>query len=481
MKNKEEKDYEKLLEDMKKVGLTIVKDMYNTYYGIFNTEDNGNMVYEIHSRNFMIEFKKLYYRIFKVVLEQYEFTAFQQFIELDINNDVETVELANRVYIDEDGVYVYELNRSNKCVFITDGEVFVDYAEGVVFKHNVDYDNQVEPNLDVNHTDLFKYVKKHFNIKSKKQLILFALYLVTNFWGMSINHPLLILTGEKGSSKSTTMRKLEMLTDPKSSNLLGIPKGADGLEIRLSNSYFVSLDNLSTLSRSVSDTLARSITGGSVSKRMLYQNSTEMVLNIKSIVAMNGISLVAKESDLLDRSLIITLERINPDEMRTEEEIWDEFERDRADILGCCFKTLAIALNDNEPIESQEMTRMADFFVACVKVGRALNIPEKVVSKILWENQEEINRKSIDEEIVGLCMVELMSDKTEYTNSVTGLLKDFTTMVTRMGMSWTVLPKLPNALSKKLNKLKSNLESTYGITYEIKNVGTFREIRIQKV
>ncbi len=479
--NKKEIDYAKLLDDLKKSGLTIVKDIYDTYYGIFNTEDKGNLVYAIQSRNFEIEFKKLYYKVFKVVLKQYEVKTFQQFIELDLNNDVETVELANRVYIDENGVYVYELNTLNECVFIENGEIFIDYASGVVFKHNVDYDDQVTPNLDVDHRDLIKYVRKHFNIKSKKQAVLFAIYLVTNFWGMSINHPILILTGEKGSSKSTTMRKIELIIDPKKSDLLGIPKGADGLEIRLSNSYFVSLDNLSSLSRKVSDTLARASTGGSVTKRMLYENSTELVLNIKTIVALNGISLVARESDLLDRSLIISLDRINSDEIRTEEDVWTEFECDLPYILGCCFKTLAIALSDNEPIETCEMTRMADFFVACIKIGRALGIPEETVSQLLWENQDEVNKNSIDEDIVGLCMVELMSDKTEYSNSVTGLLQDFTKIVTDRGMAWYVLPKLPNALSKSLNKLKSNLESAYGITYEIVNIGAFKEIRIQKM
>ena len=43
-------------------------------------------------------------------------------------------------------------------------------------------------------------------------------------------------------SKNTTMRKLEKIIDPKVSDLCGMPKGADGLELRLSNSYFVALD-----------------------------------------------------------------------------------------------------------------------------------------------------------------------------------------------------------------------------------------------
>lgn len=63
-----------------------------------------------------------------------------------------------------------------------------------------------------------------------------------------------------------------------------MPKGADGLELRLSNSYFVALDNLSSISRNVSDTIARAVTGGSVTKRALYHNTKEIVLDIKALV-----------------------------------------------------------------------------------------------------------------------------------------------------------------------------------------------------
>ena len=37
---------------------------------------------------------------------------------------------------------------------------------------------------------------------------------------------------------------------------------------------------------------------------------------------------------------------------------------------------------------------MADFHVACVKVGRVLGISEEEVSDILWENQKNINRRT---------------------------------------------------------------------------------------
>ena len=251
----------------------------------------------------------------------------------------------------------------------------IETVEGVIFRHPANYADQVKPDLRIKPTRLLHYVEKNFNLKSERELKLLTLFLVTSFWGLGINHPMLVLTGEKGSSKSTTLRKLESLIDPKSTNVGGgIPKGSDGLELKLHNNYFTSLDNLSSLSRRVSDTLAVAVTGGSVSKRALYQNTNEIVLDLKSVVAVNGVSLVAKESDLLDRSLIITLKRIEPDEIVTEEALQKQFEEDRAKILGCIFKVLASAFHDKKPVEKQKLIRMADFHVACIKAGRVLGL-----------------------------------------------------------------------------------------------------------
>lgn len=305
------------------------------------------------------------------------------------------------------------------------------------------------------------------------------LYLVTAFFGLQISHSLLILTGEKGSSKSTTMRKLEKLIDPKRSDLCGIPKGTDGLELRLANTYFVCLDNLSSINRNISDTIARAVTGGSVTKRALYHNTKEVVLNIKAMIAINGVSVVARESDLLDRSLILELNRISAKKIKSEQELWEEFEQDRPKILGCIFRILSEALYDDEPITVKEKIRLADFHIACIKVGRVLGMTDEEVSELLWENQRKINRHSIDEDMVACCVIELMKNKKSYINSMTGLLGDLNEIATQNSIIGSVLPKTPNHLSNRLSKIRSNLQAEYNITYNIANVGSFKQITIK--
>ena len=423
--------------------------------------------------------RKVFFERFKIFLNTAQLQTLIEFLEIHPLTDDTVYESACRIYNGKDCL-AYELNKdTEECIVITPEEISISNIPNVYFKHAADFENQVEPSWDVEPKDIFSYIHHHFNLKNEKQEKLLVLYLVTAFFGLQISHSLLILTGEKGSSKSTTMRKLEKLIDPKRSDLCGIPKGTDGLELRLANTYFVCLDNLSSINRNISDTIARAVTGGSVTKRALYHNTKEVVLNIKSMIAINGVSVVARESDLLDRSLILELNRISAKKIKSEQELWEEFEQDRPKILGCIFRILSEALYDDKPITVKEKIRLADFHIACIKVGRVLGMTDEEVSELLWENQRKINRHSIDEDMVACCVIELMKNKKSYINSMTGLLGDLNEIATQNSIIGSVLPKTPNHLSNRLSKIRSNLQAEYNITYNIANVGSFKQITIK--
>lgn len=423
--------------------------------------------------------RKVFFERFKIFLNTAQLQTLIEFLEIHPLTDDTVYESACRIYNGKDCL-AYELNKdTEECIVITPEEINISNVPNVYFKHAADFENQVEPSWDVEPKDIFSYIHHHFNLKNEKQEKLLVLYLVTAFFGLQISHSLLILTGEKGSSKSTTMWKLEKLIDPKRSDLCGIPKGTDGLELRLANTYFVCLDNLSSINRNISDTIARAVTGGSVTKRALYHNTKEVVLNIKAMIAINGVSVVARESDLLDRSLILELNRISAKKIKSEQELWEEFEQDRPKILGCIFRILSEALYDDEPITVKEKIRLADFHIACIKVGRVLGMTDEEVSELLWENQRKINRHSIDEDMVACCVIELMKNKKSYINSMTGLLGDLNEIATQNSIIGSVLPKTPNHLSNRLSKIRSNLQAEYNITYNIANVGSFKQITIK--
>lgn len=380
-----------------------------------------------------------------------------------------------------DGVYVYDLNAEEGQAICIDEEGIseMDTPDKVFFRTKT-FENQVYPDCEVDSTELPSLLKKHMNL-GEESLLLMAIYLVCAFLGCLISVPILVLTGEKGSAKTTMIRRIEKIVDPKMTDLGGASSSVSNLEIRLHNNYFCALDNLSdrSISRKMSDVLCRAVTGGTTTKRKLYTDADEVVLELKSVVAINGVTPVFHESDLADRILLIKTQRLNKKELLTDEELDNSFEADRPAILGCIFQLLGDVLNDDEPLKVQERTRLASFFEYAVKVGRALGYEDEVTADLLWKNQRQVNNQSLSESPVAQCVIELMKDRKEYKDSVSNALGELRMIAEKNYINQSLLPSQPNVLSRRLNEIKSNLE-TKNIYYDIRNIGSFRQIHLYK-
>ena len=133
--------------------------------------------------------------------------------------------------------------------------------------------------------------------------------------------PVLVLTGEQGSAKSTVMRLLRRLVDPNTCPLRSIPREERDLFIAAANGWTVCLDNLSGLPPRLSDALCKLATGGGFAVRQLYTDGDEVLFDALRPVVLNGIADVVTRPDLADRALSLELRPIAEDERKTEEEL----------------------------------------------------------------------------------------------------------------------------------------------------------------
>ena len=388
--------------------------------------------------------------------------------------------LTSRIALSKKNWLCYDLDASQGLAYKISADGYEDIqTPSMVFRQSATYAPQVKPDEDTEAEELPELVKKHFRLQTEEDNFLFSIYLVTAFLKPLVNVPLLILQGEKGSSKSSVLRRIEQIVDPKTTDIMGAPRNNSDLEIRLNNNYFTTLDNLSFLSKKTSDLLARAITGGSTYRRKLYTDTNEIVLNLGSVIALNGIGLVATEADLLDRAIVFKLRRIPESEIKTERELKESFEGDLPKFIGAIFLCISEVLADAQPIAVQKKTRMADWFEYAVKVGRIFGLEDEKTAEVIWKNQKTVNRQTLGENLVAQCLMELMSSRDEYLGSVTQLLGDLCDIAEKNAIKSSLLPGQPNVLSRRLNELKSNLE-TAGIFFEIKNIGAFRQIHIWK-
>ena len=406
----------------------------------------------------------------KQCLDEIEFLKFFAF-EHKISWNLEQ----RMAYRPKKKAYYYDLDTFHgKTVRITAQGYKIIKTPSKMFLQNATYKAQVKPEDTVS-KKLTQLLAPHFKLQSQEHLLLLAMYLVSAFMSPTIKCPLLIFVGDKGSSKSTIMRRIEDIIDPKHTDLTGASNTNADLQLKLNNNKFVSIDNASYLSQKTSDLLARAITGGSASKRKLYTDDQEVFLNLRCLI--NGIHLIAKSTDLLDRALVFHLKRISSTEIKNESELNKAFAKDLPKILGAIFDAVSKVMADKKPIELHKKTRMVDFFETAIKVGRTLGLKDEEAAKIIWKNHEEVNQQSLQENLIAQCIRELMADCTEYKGSVTDLLHDLTAIAEENFIRASFLPGQPNVLSRKLNEIKSNLEEE-GIFFEIKNIGAFRQIHI---
>jgi hypothetical protein len=173
-------------------------------------------------------------------------------------------------------------------------------------------------------------------------------------------YPLLLVHGEQGSAKSTMSRLLRGVIDPNSAPLRSAPKNGQDLMIAAVNSWIIGIDNMSTMSHTMSDDLCRISTGGGYSSRQLYTNDNEYIISATRPVLLNGIEEFAARADLLDRSIYVHCPPITMGKRKREADIYAEFAAIHPGVLGSLLDAASLSLaNTGKTYDS--LPRMADF------------------------------------------------------------------------------------------------------------------------
>ena len=366
-----------------------------------------------------------------------------------------------------------------RAVKITAKGSYIEDQPPILFTRKKNMNLQIEPDFSVKPKKLTELVKKHFRFKSSEDCVLFTVYLVSCFLPQ-IAHVILVLYGEKGSAKSTTMRMVKRLVDPAMHDLLAMPTSKADLAILLANTYLPAFDNIDSLSAEKSDLLCMAATGGAFTKRTLYTDSDETILRFQRCVALNGINVVTSRPDLLDRSIVLELERISKSERKTEKNIWCDFEADIPAFLGAIFNSLSAAISIREGVKLEQVGRMADFTYWGFAIAEVLEIGGDAFLASYLNNQERANQEALTSNPVAAAVMAFMRDKNMWTSCVTALLKELEEVAESEHINTRVKtwPHDPFVLSRRLKEVKSNLEEI-GIFYDIRHAGDYKKITIE--
>ena len=292
-------------------------------------------------------------------------------------------------------------------------------------------------------------------------------------------YPICVFGGEQGAAKSTATRVLKRLIDPNKADLRSAPRDAHNLAIAASNSLVIALDNLSWIPDWLSDALCRLSTGGGFATRELYSDGDESIFEAKRPVVINGIEDLANRGDLLDRSLLIGLDRISDHNRRTEREFWQAFDQDRPYLTATVYDAISAAMRNLSSVSIAELPRMADFAEWCVAAEPLLGIEEGGFMQSYSGNRASAHSLALEGSHVARYLRLQIGQQSEWRGTATALLSALNGLarhdeVTRQ-KGW---PKTPRVLSGHIRRIAPNLREA-GIDVEFHHSGT-RQISVRR-
>lgn len=287
----------------------------------------------------------------------------------------------------------------------------------------------------------------------------FLAYLVSCF--IDIIHPCLVLQGAAGSSKSTVSTLLKMLIDPCKNNAPCIfPQSEFELKDIYTHMYLAAYDNLDRLSKKQSDMLCSIVTGTQIIKRKLFTDSESCVYNLRQPVILNGISGIVTKEDLLDRSIIINLPSISPEERKSEKTLIRDFQSDLPVILGGIFDILSKTLKIYKEDSIGDAPRLIDFYeygyyiCEAIEKGRGKRFCEEYHQMI---DTRDTNVFALyDNPLYHILDVFLEENKNHWKGTMAELWSELWKMDDEFGVGG--VPAAPNHLSRILTLMKDSLQ-----------------------
>lgn len=362
-----------------------------------------------------------------------------------------------------------------KAVRISKGKWSV-VDEPPIFRHFPHQKTQTLPDENATVEDIMKLFD-FINLPENDNRILLLTYLITAFLP-NIPHPILLLYGEQGSGKSTLQRLLLELIDPSGADLLTL-KGFDDLHTSIIQHHFLPFDNLNYISQQVSDEFCRISTGGGFSKRRLYTDTEEVFFSYKRVLCLNGINLVATSPDLLDRAIILKLNRIPLNQRKTESELREAINKAKSRILGAIFTILA---NTWQQVSKPPypLPRMADFSLYAYHISELLGFGGLQFLKAYAENQRSGTLELIENEPVANIIIKYLDETDKIFDGTPQKLYSELKNIAEQNGLLNDFPKDVKWLRRKMNILKTNLNEL-GIYFEERHNGKERLIKLWKI
>ena len=299
------------------------------------------------------------------------------------------IETHNFSYHDKNKNAVYISNNDTKVYKITteDIEELENGDEGIMFNYRPDYEpfKLVKPDDSVDYFE--KYVTNSMNIDTDSGNLTEAEYkTLTKVWSLSTffdmpTKVLLVATGEKGSGKTSTLRRIGIILYGSKYNVTPLPNKPEDFDTLVTNNHLIIFDNVDTGKSWLNDKLASVATGQNIGKRKLYTDNEEIKLPTKTYLALTSRTPQFTRDDVADRLIGIPFKRIS--EFVPEGELIKDILDHRDEIMSYIMYEIQKVLKAFEITKGRTyktILRSADFATFGLRIFDALGKKEEFAS-----------------------------------------------------------------------------------------------------
>lgn len=236
-------------------------------------------------------------------------------------------------------------------------------------------------------------------------------------------YPILGLTGEQGSGKSTVGWLLRSVVDPSQAPLRSPSRNEQDLVTAARNNHIVTFDNLSEVPGWLADGLCRIATGGGYSARQLYTDAEEFVVQACRPVILTSIEDIYAREDLADRSLVVRLPVLPDSARRPEQKILRRMEDVRPRLLGAVLDAVVTGLRRLPDVRLGNLPRMADFAEWVVACEPSLPLTEGMFLEYYEQARGDQAASALEGHAVASALIEMLEEDREFFGNAEKLLE----------------------------------------------------------
>ncbi len=439
----------KVLIDLALKHCTLFHDERGDGYAV-TTHNDIRRTLKLRGKDFRRWLSGSYYTATKKAANNEAISTAMSVLEAKATFDSPQYELSNRFAMRDSAIYIDMVDAYWRVIKITaEGWEIMDKPP-VLFRR---YSHQ-KPLPDPVRGGKLSDLHRHLAIKSEEDKRLIEAWLVASAFPNS-PRPAPTFHGPQGASKTTSARILKSITDPSVTESVDLGKSPSDLAQILDHHGVPCFDNLTSIPAWAADMLCRAVSGGAFSKRELYSDDSDVLMIFRRPIIITGINIPTHAPDLLDRLLLIELERIPPEQRMDEATFWKGFDADCPGLFGALLDGIAGALKYLPDIKLDRMPRMADFARVACAYAEHTGVGAKTMLDIIMQHTSRQTQEVVDADPVATAIIDLIKERRKWEGTASELLKLLNgSQPPHRPDGW---PKQANGLTRKLNVLHSTL------------------------